>query len=132
MDKNSRESKQAIDKARANGANAEELHNIGYDFHIESIPLEDEMIQLNHAYYVKLAHRLLIPVPKFTIEGGDWVELESRPGRYHLAPQVLHELRATIRREKKERRDGWLIWITALTGLLGVLSGLLIIYTTLM
>jgi len=133
MDKNSRERSQAVDKARAEGASAEELHAIGYDFFPVRKLAEDEMILLNHTYYVRLAYRLLIPVPKFTIEGGDWIESESQPGKYHLTPEALHELRASIRREKKERREGsliWLAWLAALTGFVGALTGLLAIYTT--
>lgn len=134
MDKNSRERTQALNKARADGADAKELHAIGYDFFFEAKLAEDEMILLNHTYYVRLAYRLLIPVPEFTIEGGDWIESESQPGKYHLTPEALHKLRASIRREKKERREGsliWLAWLAALTGFVGALTGLLVIYITL-
>lgn len=132
MDKNSRDSNQAINKARAEGADAEKLHAIGYDFFIDGIMSEYEMILLNHNYYVKLTRRRLIPVPEFMTEGGEWVEAKSQPGHYHLTPKALHELRASIRHEKKERREGWLTWIIAITGLVGALSGLLAIYSVVM
>ena len=90
---------------------------------------ENEMILLNHKYYVKSAHQLLIPIPEFKSKNGEWVESESQPGAYHLTPEALHELRAGIRREKRERREGWLIWITALTGFVGAVTGLLAIYS---
>ena len=85
------------------------------------------MIRLTSNYYVRLAHRMLIPVPEFKTEGGHWMESEEHPGRYHLTPQTLHELRAAIRSEKKARREEWTVWLVLITGILGALSGLVAI-----
>lgn len=123
IDKNSRDWRAAEKKARAKGANADELHELGYSYHFEQLVAEDEMIRLNHRYYVRLANRLLVPVPEFKSEGGGWKESEFAPNHFHLSPDALHELRTAIHTEKKARREAWGFWVTILVGLIGALTG---------
>lgn len=126
IDKISRAHKEADHKARAKGATADELHEIGHRYHFEHRLAEDEIIRLTSAYYARLANRMLIPVPEFKIDGGAWME-SRETGLYHLTPQALHELRATIRAEKKARREEWTIWLALFIGAIGALSGLIAI-----
>ncbi len=74
--------------------------------------MEGDIGQLQTARLKEIAERLLIPVPDFDGNSGQWVE--SQPsGRWHLSPEASHELRAAIRREQKERRDVWLPYVAA-------------------
>lgn len=116
-------------EARGRGATTNELHELGHKYYFEHRLAADEVIRLTSAYYVRLAHRMLIPVPEFKTEGGDWIESQET-GQYHLSTQALHELRAMIRAEKKARREGWTIWLALLTGAIGALSGLVAIIKT--
>ena len=127
MDKISHAGKEAEEKARARGATAEELYELGHNSHFEHRLADDELIRLTSNYYVRLANRMLIPVPEFKTEGGAWLESQERPGLYHLTPEALHDLRAAIRAEKKARREEWTIWLAGLTGLIGAISGLVAI-----
>ena len=126
MNKISRAHKDAEQKARARGATAEEVHELGHDSHFEQLLADDEMIRLTSSYYLRLANRMLIPVPEFKTEGGAWME-SQQTGHYHLTPQALHDLRATIRAEQKARREGWTVWLALGTGIIGALSGLIAI-----
>jgi hypothetical protein len=46
-------------------------------------------------------------MPTFNTDvGGAWEKATN--GHYQLKPAAIAELRSAIRREKKERRDGWL------------------------
>jgi len=127
LDGISRAQKVAEDEASAKGANAQELHDLGYSFFSERQIADDELIRLTSDYYVRLANRLLVPVPEFETVGGAWMESEVRSNRYHLRPEALHELRSSIRAEQKARREEWTIWLAALTGIIGALSGLIAI-----
>jgi len=102
------------------------MYELGHDFHFEHLLAGDEMIRLTSSYYVRVANRMLIPVPEFKAEGGAWVE-SQQTGLYHLTPQALHDLRATIRAEGKARRDEWSVWLVLVTGVIGALSGLIAI-----
>jgi hypothetical protein len=126
IDSISRAHDKAQREARARGATADELHELGHKYHFEHRLAADEVIRLTSAYYVRMANRMLIPVPEFKTEGGAWMESQET-GLYHLTPHALHELRAAIRTEKKARREEWTIWLALLIGAIGALSGLIAI-----
>ncbi|MGC2459250.1 MAG: hypothetical protein WA435_14785 [Gallionellaceae bacterium] len=126
MDKISRAHKDAEKNVREKGASSEALYQLGHEYCFEHLLADDEMIRLTSSHYVRLANRMLIPVPEFKTEGGAWMESEQT-GLYHLTPQAVHELRATIRAEKKARREEWTIWLALMTGVIGALSGLIAI-----
>lgn len=125
MDRISRAHDIAEEQARANSADGEKLHEIGYEFYMEHELFEDEINQLTTRYYTRLANRLMIPIPKFEPTGGAWGESAFRPGRYYLTTSALHELRAAIRAEKRARTDAWLAWLPLITGLVGILGALI-------
>ena len=124
MDDISRAHGDAVKKAKASGANAETVYELGHGYHSEHTLAEDELSSITSAYYRRLADRLLIPVPEFKEEGGGWIESEIGPGRFHLTPKALTDLRSAIRMERKERREEWTVWITLLVGVIGALIGL--------
>jgi hypothetical protein len=78
--------------------------------------VDDDIETLEHRYLTDRARELFIPVPKFGV-GVAW--MESRiTGRHRLSNQALWRLRSAIRTERKERREGVVEWISALTGLI--------------
>ncbi len=56
------------------------------------------------------------------MEGGAW-EKASTTGQYHLKAEALSALRSAIRREQKEKHEIWILWLAALTGLVGAITG---------
>jgi hypothetical protein len=108
------------------GSSFAESYELGHGYHFEHLLADDEMIRLTSSYYLRLANRMLIPTPEFKTEGGAWME-SQQTGLYHLTPQALHELRATIRAEQKARREEWTVWFVLATGVIGALSGLIAI-----
>lgn len=83
----------------------------------------DEIQQITSRYFLKQAERLLIPTPSFSTKGPDWMESQIT-GSYRLAPDALHELRSRVRIEWKERREVSFMWLAAVTGIIGTLTGL--------
>lgn len=98
----------------------EQLH---FEYRMEEELVEDELMVLVSSYWISVAHRLLIPIPKYETEGDTWERARST-GRYYLTRPALAELRTAIRKEQKERHEVWLLWLAALTGLIGALTGL--------
>ncbi|MBE3910770.1 hypothetical protein HJ153_22695 [Vibrio parahaemolyticus] len=79
------------------------------------------------------ARKMRIPVPEadFDEDGHDnmqnWVE-GSQTGYRYLSAQGYAKVRSSIRKELKERRDlrsHWVVWLSAITGLVGAITGLL-------
>lgn len=126
IDRISRAHDKAVKEARSKGATSEQLYELGLDYQFERVCAEDKMIGLTHSYYVRLANRMLIPVPTFEAEGGAWMQ-SQQTGRYHLKPQELHELRTAVRAEQKARREVWAMGLVLVTGVIGALSGLIAI-----
>jgi hypothetical protein len=111
-------------------ASAEQLRDLGWEFHTERCIAQEELSRVMSARIVTEARRLFIPVPEFKTENGAWIESEFPPGRRLLSIQAMSELRSAIRREKKERHEGWLLWLAAITGLVGALTGLAAVIRT--
>lgn len=66
---------------------------------------------------------LQIPTPPFSQTSGKWVEGDYTD-KWRLSPEQVHKLRATVRKEKKERWELWQSRLTLLIGFGGVLIGL--------
>ncbi len=93
---------------------------------------DDEIAALETDYYRNLADLLGVALPPFAIDengdGDDWYRPQMFD-RALLTRLGRAKLRSDIRKEKRERRDAWLPYISALTGLLGVVvAALAIIY----
>lgn len=74
---------------------------------------------------LRQAARLRVPVPLGTSQY--WRESDADRARV-LTREGIQQLRAEIRKEQRwrgERRSQWVVWITALTGLVGALTGML-------
>jgi hypothetical protein len=113
-----------LKEARQRKAMGTELHEIGERAFWENRVYDEEVWQLHTRYLFAEANRLVIPTAEYHAPEA-WEE--GGTGRY-LTLKSLNELRAAVRAEKKFRREAWLTWvplITALTGLCGVIVGVL-------
>jgi hypothetical protein len=72
------------------------------------------------------AEKHFVPVSRVDFVSGKW-ERSDVSDRFRLTQQYIRELRSAIRAERKESSELTRSWITGLTGLIGVLIGLLAI-----
>jgi hypothetical protein len=90
---------------------------------------EEEDAHLTKALLGK-ARRLRVPVPhrynEDKTESEHWYE-GNYTGRWYLTSRGVAALREEIRRELKARHEGrtqWVVWLSALTGVIGAITGL--------
>jgi hypothetical protein len=88
------------------------------------LQIDDDISQLTSDYLQREAERLLLPVPKFSTGSNEW-EKSAFTERWRLTQATMHGLRSAIRAEKKERSELARAWLSGLTGVIGVLIGLL-------
>lgn len=113
---------QTIKDARQSKDHDLEQKLIGERF-FERDLVEDEIMKIVSHDLREKAERLMIPIPEFHKNSPDW-ERSRIDDRYQLSPQALAKLRSEIRREKKERHEYMLMWLAALIGIIGALTGL--------
>lgn len=123
MDSISLSYEEEMEKAQASKASDDQYDEIRHEHHFQQSWAEDELQRLHHSYYIRLANKLLIPVPPFKEKDGAWMESSIRSGWY-LTPAAMHALRAEIRAERKARRDEWLAWIPLLALIVSIISAL--------
>ncbi len=96
----------------------------------EDMECTDEIQELNTRYLITEAEKLIIPVPSREKNSGFWEESRIT-GSDHLTTKGIAELRSAIRKESRERKAAILIWVTALIGLVGAVSGLIAVISSL-
>lgn len=90
----------------------------------ETQVIHDQIARLQTGFLREQAERYLLPVPKFDDgDGGAW-EFAATAAHYQLKPDAIAELRSAIRKEKKERREGWQSWAALAIGFVGAMIGL--------
>ena len=89
-----------------------------YQAEIEN--LNHEMRRLQSEPLILKAHLWGVPLP----EGPEFWDLRVKFGGV-LSVKGIHELRKTLRQERKERWEWSLTWVAALTGLIGATIGLI-------
>ena len=112
----------------ATGAQREEVFS---DWQYDLDETEDDEQNAITRGLLHRARSLLVPVP--SRDGGEsglpyWEE--GQFGTKHLSRVGIARIRAAIREEEKARREArahWVIWVSALTGLVGAATGLLAI-----
>ena len=104
-------------------------HRFEIDLHDEE---EDEFITRK---LLSKARRLRVPIPhrhnEDKTESEYWYE-GHYSGRWYLATKGVIAIRDEVRRELKARheaRSHWVFWLTALTGVIGSLTGLVALLT---
>ena len=113
----------AVREAKAAKKSDLELERLFFEERMEVEITDAEIQHLVTQRLLRIADRNLIPRPEFKSEGGAWTQ-SSVTGRWHLTIEAVAELRAAIRRERKERSDNLRMWLAAVTGLVGTLIGL--------
>jgi hypothetical protein len=93
---------------------------------------EDEDAYITKKLLAK-ARRLRVPIPhrynEDKTESEHWYE-GNYAGRWYLTTRGVAALRDEIRRELKARheaRSHWIVWLSGLTGVIGALTGLVVL-----
>jgi uncharacterized membrane protein len=89
--------------------------------------LDDAVQQLQSNHLIRLAHRYVLVVPPLNQKHESWKESEFTD-EWQLTPKAFIELRNAVRTERKARREAWqshIVGISAATGLIGGLTGLI-------
>lgn len=123
LDKTSRCYKRLIREAKERGDSPEELGGLGAEGTGESMGIKYEIDLLETSYLLKQAERLMLPTPDLR-EKEMWEKGPFTAGRSVLTASGISYLRKSIRQEQKERRDKYIPWIIAISGLIVVLTGL--------
>lgn len=90
----------------------------------EGIVWNELQLAINHLIslrFCKIANKLLIPLPE---HGNEKYWHRYYDGSYILTVKGVWGLKKLIRQEKKQCREGFIIWISALTGIIGATTGL--------
>ena len=119
--------KQEKEQAKTDKKPRDEIAMIDHMAWSEEELVDDEIESLESRYLIESAERLILPIPTFSKDSDAWRQ-SSQLGLYLLTRQGMATLRSTIRAERKERREAKMIWIAAITGILGVLTGLIAVW----
>lgn len=115
------------ENAKKENKSHDEIESLKYDEMYEVEWIDDEIEALESRKIIESARQLVLPVPEFQKDGDLW-ERSKITGRYRLSKKAMMELRRLLRKEQKERREGVMLWLAAVTGIIGALSGLLAIW----
>lgn len=115
------------DKAKKENKPRDEVENLIHDEMFEIDVIDDEIETLESRYLTESARQLVLPIPEFRKDSDQWIESRIT-GRFRLSKSVMLDVRSLVRKERKERREGMILWLAALTGIIGALSGLLAVW----
>jgi len=108
--------------AEARKASEDEIQDLSGKAMTVDYKLDDEVVQLHTTYLLAEARRLMIERPAMRDEerwGRGMVT-----GRRQLTKKGIAEMRAAIRSERKAAREGLLLWVPGITGILGLVVAL--------
>ena len=108
-------------------ADAGQIEQLNYDEAYELAAIHERIYQLYSQRIIAQAERYFLPIPNIQDQAGGW-ELARISGRLRLQREVLQSLLAAVRAKQQERRGAAqanLIWVTALTGMIGAVIGLI-------
>jgi hypothetical protein len=88
----------------------------------EIVPIIEEIDLLKTERFCQLADKLLVPIPEHSNKEM-WREKHYSYGDM-LTDKGIWEIKKLIRQEKRERREGFIVWLAALTGIIGAITGL--------
>lgn len=118
--------KKVYEEAKRNKISGDELAAIDFEEYSEVAMVNDDIWFLQARYLSRKAARYLLPKPPFNEVEGNWIQSQYS-GKWRLSNKALAKLRTEIHNERKHRREYWTSWITAVTGLIGALIGLVAI-----
>jgi len=116
-------------EALGKGESREKLDGIWQEENMELAFIADDISHLVSQRLLSLADKYLLPRPGFK-EKDKWLESQTNPNAYALSPQAISELRSAVRREQRVRYEHIRMWLAALTGIIGAITGLVaVIYS---
>jgi hypothetical protein len=114
-------------ECRQLNADDAQIEQLNYLEHNEIGIIDEQIYQLYFERITAQAERSFISIPDLQESREDW-ETARLTGRWRLRRRTLQDLVAAIRKAKKDRQEALqakLIWVTAVTGMLGALTGLM-------
>jgi hypothetical protein len=112
---------------RRKGLSIQELEDLRSEIGSELAPVSEKINALKTSRFRQIANRLMVPLPE-SKDKKLWEDLYYIGGRA-LTDKGFWELKKLIRQEKRERREGFVVWLAALTGIVGALTGLAAVLT---
>ena len=107
-------------KKGLSGNKLEELYAEEWNF-IETVL--EEIDSLKTGRFCQIADRLMVPLPDYN-DKELWKD-KSYGNVIVLTSKGFWELKKLIRQERRERREGVVKWLTALTGIIGAIAGVI-------
>lgn len=104
------------------GLSGEQLEILRGEVSSEIWPVYEKIEALKTRRFRQIANRLMIPLPE-SKDKELWTDLQYVEERA-LTDKGFWELKKLIRQEKRERREGFVVWLAALTGIIGATTGL--------
>ena len=108
-------------------ADDEEIKQLNYEERYNVGIVDEQIYQLHFERITAQAERLSISILDHQQNREHW-EVAPLSGRWRLRREALHNLLTAIREVQKERQQAMqakLIWVTAVTGMVGALTGLM-------
>jgi hypothetical protein len=87
------------------------------------LPVLEQIDALKSRRFCHIAHTLMMPLPDYNDK--EFWKFLLYEGEQALTDKGLWELKKLIRQEKRERREGVVKWLTALTGVIGAIAGVI-------
>jgi hypothetical protein len=82
-------------------------------------PIDREIAEIQATRLREQAELLLVPMPE------EWKRIE---GPFGLSESASHDLRAAIRRERKERREMWMPYVSIVAAIVSVCGAILSVW----
>jgi len=116
-----RDNRDAIDQARVDGKNSDEIQSLEHDAQHDYREFDELIRESMTTYLSNRARKLILPLPS---EEDAWSEGYLYRTRI-LTEKGIAELRSAIRQEKSERSHLWVTPISLAIGLIGAATGLI-------
>lgn len=121
--------------ARKPGVKSEDLESLQTTWAYEAREIDEELAGLATRHLIRQARRLSVPTPEIpwkSDDGNEFWEKGHASETWYLKPAGIALVRGAIRTELKERREARIAWATPLIALLGAVSGVLAVITSLL
>jgi len=111
-------------------ADIEQIERLNDEEVYDLTVINEKIHQLYCQHTIAQAETYFLAIPEFRENGNDW-EVARISRRWRLRREALADLLSAIQKKQKERREAAqanLIWVTAFTGMIGALIGLMSVF----
>jgi len=115
-----------IEKAHKNGEARDKIESRRADAYFEYSYAQEQIDELVTNHMIAIAKKLMIEQPEYS-DDSMWAEARYVGRNKILSEKGIAKLRSDIRKERNERVNLWIPWITTIIGLVGALTGLMAI-----